>query len=267
MKKKLIIFGCIAVVAVLAIVIMNYFEDQNVEIKQVRTEIEMEAGSELDMDVYSYISSTDKVMKAAKIDASGVKTDTVGKYIMTVSYKDRVFDVFVNVIDTTPPVIKVENNSLLIGVNTTFKLHELPIDIDDLSRTAATLSNGKEAMHYDVVGDYKDTITVTDEYGNSSSQEISIKVADLNPPVISGNRNFQVYEGTPINPMAGVTAKDIEDGDITSKIQVSEYNVRKIGTQTITYTVSDDYGNVTTVTSTLRVLKIPETSTAPANRR
>ncbi len=261
MKKKLIILGCLVAVVAVALIVANVIAENNVEITVNQQEITIEAGDTLSTDASYYINSTDKVLRNAKVDISGVKTDVVGeKYIVEVTYKSRVFDIFVNVVDTTAPVISVENNTITIGVNTTFKLHELPIDIEDISPTQSMLSNGMEAMHYDKIGEYKDTITVVDKFGNSSSLDIKIIVADLNPPVISGIKSFTIYQGGSINPRAGVTATDIEDGDITSKIQISGYNVNQIGTQTITYTVSDDYGNVTTESTKLTVLKIPETS-------
>lgn len=268
MKKKLIILGVIAVILTAAFLVWDYIADANVEITIIRERIQIEAGESLGTEAERYIQSTERVKKNAKVDISGVKTNEVGNYVMEVTYKGRVFDIFVDVVDTTPPKISVENNALTIGVNTTFKLHELPIEIKDISRTSSTLENGKESMHYDQVGDYKDTITVTDEYGNSASLEISIKVADLNPPQISGVQPvFTVYEGTQIAPLSGVTATDIEDGDITDRIQISEYSVWRVGTQTIEYTVSDAYGNVTTAASRLNVLKIPETTAETQTQR
>lgn len=263
MKKKLIILGCIIVAAVVVFFVAGIIADKNVEITVNRERITIEAGSELSTSPGYYINSTEKVLKNAKVDISGVNVNVVRDgYIVEVTYKNRVFDIFVDVVDTTPPVISVENNTITIGVNTTFKLHELPIKIEDISPTQSMLKNNMEAMHYDTVGEYEDTVTVIDAKGNKSSLDIKIIVADLNPPVISGIHDFTIYQGGAVNPRAGVTATDIEDGDITDKIQISPYNVGQIGTQTITYTVSDDYGNVTTENAKLTVLKIPETTAA-----
>lgn len=261
MKRKLIIFGVVVAIAVAAFIIIDAINEANVEIVQTRERITIEAGEQLSTSASAYINSTSKVLMNATVDVSGVKTDVVGKdYILEVRYKNRIFDVFVDVVDTTAPVISVENNKITIPVNTTFKLHELPIKIEDISPTQAHLSNGTEAMHYDKLGTYKDTVTVIDRYENSSSLDIEIEVIDINPPVISGVRDYTVYQGTPVNARAGVKATDIEDGDLTDKMEVTGYNVNQLGKQYITYTVKDVYGNETKATATLTVLKIPETT-------
>ena len=54
----------------------------------------------------------------------------------------------------------------------------------------------------------------------------------------------------------GATATDDTDGDITSKIviDISEVDVKKVGTYKVTYTVSDSAGNTATKTRTIKVV-------------
>ena len=67
----------------------------------------------------------------------------------------------------------------------------------------------------------------------------------------------------------GATAKDDIDGDISSKIiTTGTVNTSVAGTYTITYTVSDNAGNVSTATRTIKVENAnapstPETPTQP----
>ena len=59
--------------------------------------------------------------------------------------------------------------------------------------------------------------------------------------------------------MEGVTAKDAEDGDITSKVKVSgKVNFNKAGKYTITYTVTDNDGNKTEETRTIAVVNMDD---------
>lgn len=263
MKKKLIIFAVIAAALIAIFVIVDTINESNVDIKVISERITVEAGTQLSTYASDYIHSTSKVMSNCTVDLSGVKTDVVGTgYILEIRYKKRIFDIFVDVVDTTAPKISVENNKLTIPVNETLKMHELPVKIEDVSATEYTFSNGTEAIHFDKLGTYKDTITVTDHSKNTASLDIEIEVIDIHPPVINGVKNYTVYQGTPVDARAGVTATDIEDGDLTAQMEVSGYNVNQLGTQTITYKVKDVYGNETTATATLTVLKIPETTAA-----
>ena len=67
-------------------------------------------------------------------------------------------------------------------------------------------------------------------------------------PVINGADNVSIKEGTPFNPMAGVTATDTEDGNITKDIKVTgTVDIDKPGKYELTYTVTDADGNTTTV--------------------
>ena len=63
-----------------------------------------------------------------------------------------------------------------------------------------------------------------------------------------------IYAGEEFNPLLGVSAIDNRDGTITSRIQVTgTYDVNVPGTYTINYSVSDNAGNTTTASMTLRV--------------
>ena len=63
-------------------------------------------------------------------------------------------------------------------------------------------------------------------------------------PVISGHANVAEHlKGTPFDPLAGVTATDAQDGDLTSAIVVTNgVDVNVNGTYTVTYKVTDSKG-------------------------
>ncbi|EMH2710065.1 DUF5011 domain-containing protein [Clostridioides difficile] len=64
-------------------------------------------------------------------------------------------------------------------------------------------------------------------------------------PVIKGLTSKRVKEGESFNPLAGVTAYDVEDGDITNKIQViGSVNTSTNGKYKLTYKVEDSSGNI-----------------------
>ncbi len=99
-------------------------------------------------------------------------------------------------------------------------------------------------------GTYVLTYTVTDSSGNIGEVKRTVQIADLSKPVISLRGELKTYikVGTAYND-PGFTASDNIDGDITAKLSVSGgVDTSKMGINTITYSVSDSFGNTTTVT-------------------
>ncbi len=81
---------------------------------------------------------------------------------------------------------------------------------------------------------------------------LSTPVVENNTPVISA-ADKTIIEGTTFNERDGVTASDIEDGNLTSKIKITSNNVNtnKPGVYNVTYQVTDTAGN--TATKTIKV--------------
>ncbi len=74
-------------------------------------------------------------------------------------------------------------------------------------------------------------------------------------PVISGVTAKNVTVGNVFDTKAGVTAADLEDGSLTSKIAVSgTINTNKVGKYTLTYTVTDSDGNKVSVPRVINVV-------------
>ena len=85
---------------------------------------------------------------------------------------------------------------------------------------------------------------------SSSIGSISYTLNNLNQaPTINAN-NLSLIINSNFNPKTGVTASDFEDGDLTSKIEITNNNVdtKKSGNYSVTYKVSDSKGLVTTKT-------------------
>ena len=88
-----------------------------------------------------------------------------------------------------------------------------------------------------------------------SSSSVQPSVPSDNAPVISGAVDKTIEKGTKFVPLSGVTATDVEDGDITENIVYSgNVNANKEGTYTATYTVYDNDGNEAKVTVTITVV-------------
>ncbi|MFH0993409.1 MAG: immunoglobulin-like domain-containing protein, partial [bacterium] len=74
-------------------------------------------------------------------------------------------------------------------------------------------------------------------------------------PVISGIDDVTIEKNAGFAPLAGVTASDFEDGDLTSEVRYTgNVNPNAVGVYTLIYTVSDSYGNVTSVPRVVTVV-------------
>lgn len=109
----------------------------------------------------------------------------------------------------------------------------------------------------------KDKITyeVTDKKGNKTTEVRKIVYKDKVPPVITlkGGENVTAYQN--IGWKDEYTAIDNLDGDVTKKVKVKgKVDMKKCGTYTLTYTVSDSHNNKATVK---RVVKVEKEGTLP----
>jgi fructooligosaccharide transport system substrate-binding protein len=74
-------------------------------------------------------------------------------------------------------------------------------------------------------------------------------------PVLSGLQNVQITIGDTFNPLYGITASDVEDGDLTSTIIVNgSVDNDKTGVYTLVYIVEDSAGNEDRQTITVTVV-------------
>ena len=115
-------------------------------------------------------------------------------------------------------------------------------------------------------GTYQLTYTVTDSSGNVGRVQRTVKIADISAPVITlkGPASTYIKVGTQYTD-PGFTASDNMDGDLTAKVSVSgSVNTSRMGQNTITYTVSDAYGNKTTVSRIVFVYE-KQLSVTPVN--
>lgn len=154
------------------------------------------------------------------------------------------------------PVIKGATNET-IELNDSFDVLAgvTAIDQEDGDLTAKITTTG--TVDSAKVGEYQVTYSVTDSQKNHSEKVRTITVVDPNAntkPIFSGLKDQTIEVGTNFDKLAGVTANDQEDGDLTAKIAVTgDVDTSKAGANVLTYTVSDSKGEKTTQTITITV--------------
>lgn len=93
-----------------------------------------------------------------------------------------------------------------------------------------------------------------DDKTQLSSQTIIGEAESNQAPVISGVNNQTITVGESFDPLAGVTATDKEDGDLTSQIKVTgNVDTTKAGVYTLAYSVTDSDNNTTRQERTITV--------------
>lgn len=245
--------------------------------KLTKSSITIELGNEDAIKISDFMDLDKNELKSAKLNTKDVNFFKEGNYKATISYKDKDYDIKVKVKDTVAPKITVSDN---ITVQTNNPLHmsdiitnvtELSGNIDasfkdkpksestdnteSVSATENTESGsasviavgGCNLKHNDEItytksGDYDNTITVTDDAGNTS--DIDIKISVIDAPSINGISDKTVTVGDTVDYLSGVTAVDGKSTDITGSIEVdsSKVDINTPGTYQITYKVTDSYG-------------------------
>lgn len=245
--------------------------------KLTKSSITIELGNEDAIKISDFMDLDKNELKSAKLNTNDVNFFKEGNYKATISYKDKDYDIKVKVKDTVAPKITVSDN---ITVQTNNPLHmsdiitnvtELSGNIDasfkdkpksesadnteSVSATENTESGsasviavgGCNLKHNDEItytksGDYDNTITVTDDAGNTS--DIDIKISVIDAPSINGISDKTVTVGDTVDYLSGVTAVDGKSTDITGSIEVdsSKVDINTPGTYQITYKVTDSYG-------------------------
>ncbi len=97
-----------------------------------------------------------------------------------------------------------------------------------------------------VIGTYVLTYRVKDSDNNETTKARTVEVYSQKP-VFDGVSDTTVILGTTFDPMAGVTANDAEDGDLTSTItHTGSVDVNEIGNYTLVYSVTDSANQTVT---------------------
>ena len=186
-----------------------------------------------------------------------VDTQKLGEYQLTyyASFKkyQKEQTVTVHVVDTKAPVITLTEDP------DRYTLPNHPYEEEGFTATDnydGDITGQVQRTEKDGIVSY----TVSDSSGNTVTVNRNINYNDPTPPVLTlkGDLKYVVQGGT-VYEDPGYEATDDCDGDITDKVVVSgDLDMEKAGVYTLTYTVSDTFGN--TVSAERRVTVLPKSS-------
>ncbi len=194
----------------------------------------------------------DSVLVPVKITGE-VDTNKLGEYLITYSVergeKNRTASRRVRVVDTRAPVITLD---IIPG---SYTLPNHPYEEEGF--TAIDNYDGdltEQVICTEVDGQV--IYTVSDSSGNTTTVSRTIRYFDPTPPELqlNGERIIVLNTGNQYNE-PGFTASDDCDGDLTAAVTVSgELNTDRAGTYTLTYSVTNAYGDTTTLERTVYVV-------------
>ncbi len=206
--------------------------------------------------------------ESIKIVDNEVNIYRVGKYYVTYEVTDsqgakctKTIAVTVNprpAIINSIPVIDAVDQTLKLGEEFNPLQHVRAYDKEDLDLThkVEVIENNVDTTK---TGDYIVTYRVTDSGGATATKTINVKVLmplieiNIAPEIRATDLVLKV--GDTFNPKENVVAYDVEDLDITHKLEVIENNVdtKVEGVYEVKYRVTDSGGATTTKTITVTV--------------
>ena len=216
----------------------------------------MELGESLQKgDLRPLLQDDEKMLSKEWINS--VNASGVGAYTFSSVYKEKEFDISVIVQDTTAPVLEVHNVKAFLQDNVA--VEDFIVSVTDISGECVLSTD--IPLTTDAVGVKTVTITATDASGNQTSATAEFEViADTEAPVLSGLEQLRVELGTQIDYMAGVSATDNRDEELTISYESASVNIEKPGTYYVQYICQDRAGNKAELR---REILVVEDCTAP----
>ena len=159
------------------------------------------------------------------------------------------------------PVIHATDKTIEVGDEFDPLADVTATDTEDGNLTSKIIVE-KNDVKTDVAGQYEVTYKVTDSHGATRTKTIIVtvnpKMEVLNEAPVIHATDKTITVGDTFDPMAGVTATDAEDGNLTTKIEVKKNDVdtTKAGKYEVTYKVTDNQG--ATCTKTIAVTVNPK---------
>ncbi|MBC1984598.1 immunoglobulin-like domain-containing protein [Listeria booriae] len=195
---------------------------------------------------------------SVSVTANDVDTSTEGTYHVTYSVTDSdgnttTKTITVTVSSNNAPVITAADKTLKKGASFDPMTGVTANDTEDGNVTDKVTVTAND-VDTSVVGTYHVTYSVTDSDGNTTTKTVTVTVTSNDAPVITAS-DKTLKKGGSFDPMAGVSASDTEDGNVTSSVRVTANDVdtSAVGTYHVTYSVTDSDGNTTTKTITVTV--------------
>mgnify|MGYP006074477443 FL=1 len=201
-------------------------------------------------------TAQDAVDGSVTITVTGSVEAAAGTYTLTYSATDKAGNTAtasrtIIVADTIAPTIALIGSETIAHEQGTNYVDAGATATDAVDDSVEIVTTG--TLNTAIAGTYTLTYTATDQAGNISSATRTLVVADTAAPVITltGAASINHEQGTNYVD-AGATATDAVD-DSVEIVTTGTLNTAIAGTYTLTYTATDQAGNISSTTRTLVV--------------
>lgn len=217
-------------------------------------------------DLASYIKATDNVDGDVTpfIEASmPLNTDVPNLQDITLKVSDgsgnETSETFTFAIsDLEAPIIELlQGENVAVDYGSVFDINNYVKVVDNLDGVLTPIVEGSvDTLKIDEVQTLK--LSVVDSSGNTTESGLNVVVKDLSAPVITLSESaITVNAGDAVDFNSYITsAIDNKDGDVRTKVQISAPSTDKAGSKIATYTVSDEAGNATSASLTVKINKV-----------
>ena len=176
-----------------------------------------------------------------------VDTNTVGTYQVTYQVTDSMNKtttktITVTVTENKKPVITANDITVTQGIE--FDKYKGVSATDEEDGPITNIEIIEDTVDIKTIGTYIITYKVKDSFNQEVTKTIKVTVVANQIPVITADDKI-LYQNSTYNLLNDVKAVDAEDGDITNKLKIanSNVNIEQIGEYSVTYEVTDRFGN------------------------
>jgi len=194
-------------------------------------------------------------------DCSDVGANTVTLTVTDVNGNVSTCDATVTIADLIDPTALCQNITVQLDANGDATVLATAIDngsTDNCGIASITLDGGAASLDFDCsdVGVQSVTLTVTDVNGNVSTCSADVTVEDnIDPSAVCQNITVQLDA----TGNAVITGADIDNGSADNcgvaslDVSVGAFDCTNVGVNTVTLTVTDNNGNVSTCTADVTI--------------
>lgn len=255
MKKKKLIFIIAPIVLVVVSAVVGAIAFYSINSDLVYSEVYVEAGTS-NCNVSEFLKHEAK--GAAFTEDSVFDANVPGDYNLTIKWKMPIFgeqkaNTVLHVQDTTAPVVTLNTDS--IQMYTTAPAPTAADLVDSVTDATNCTIDFEEPYDFSKEGSFDVTVVVTDTSGNATTNTIPCTVVeDIIPPEITGVEPIEIAQGDAVSYKKNIEVTDNYDPNPTLEVDSSEVNVDKRGVYTVKYIATDEAGNVTEKTTTVKIV-------------